>query len=131
MASHGPRLSHGRGRGGIEVDDHADASSMLLHHSHNHDHEDEGTHNHAHSHDHSVSQRKVAPETSDAQRKLKKATVFVLCFFVVEVVGGLWAGSLAVITDAAHLLTDVSVSILLPPVHPIEVNLGLLLADSL
>ncbi len=43
-------------------------------------------------------------------RKLKTATIFVLCFFVVEVVGGVWAGSLAVITDAAHLLTDVSVS---------------------
>ncbi len=42
--------------------------------------------------------------------KLKTATIFVLCFFVVEVVGGVWAGSLAVITDAAHLLTDVSVS---------------------
>ena len=33
-----------------------------------------------------------------------------LVFFVVEVVGGIWAGSLAIISDAAHLLADVSVS---------------------
>ncbi len=43
------------------------------------------------------------------RRKLRLATAFVLVFFVVEVVGGLWAQSLAIISDAAHLLTDVSV----------------------
>ncbi|CAN0386672.1 unnamed protein product [Phaeothamnion confervicola] len=47
-----------------------------------------------------------------AARKLKRATVFVLVFFVIEVVGGIMAGSLAIITDAAHLLTDVSSFIL-------------------
>lgn len=46
-------------------------------------------------------------------RKLKRATVFVLLFFVVEIVGGIWSGSLAIISDAAHLLTDVSVSLFL------------------
>ncbi|CAM9145335.1 unnamed protein product [Ectocarpus sp. 12 AP-2014] len=39
---------------------------------------------------------------------LKKATAFVLVFFVVEVIGGVWSGSLAIISDAAHLLADVS-----------------------
>ncbi|CAM9395039.1 unnamed protein product, partial [Ectocarpus sp. 8 AP-2014] len=41
-------------------------------------------------------------------RKLKQATAFVLVFFVVEVIGGVWSGSLAIISDAAHLLADVS-----------------------
>ncbi len=49
-------------------------------------------------------------KSDDPMRKLKTATIFVLCFFFVEVIGGIWAGSLAVITDAAHLLTDISVS---------------------
>ncbi|KAG5187163.1 cation efflux protein [Tribonema minus] len=47
-----------------------------------------------------------------AATKLKRATVFVLIFFVVELVGGIMAGSLAILTDAAHLLTDVSSFIL-------------------
>ncbi|CAN0050682.1 unnamed protein product [Ectocarpus sp. 12 AP-2014] len=47
-------------------------------------------------------------ESAANQRKLKKATAFVLVFFVVEVIGGVWSGSLAIISDAAHLLADVS-----------------------
>ncbi len=47
---------------------------------------------------------------NESLKKLKRATIFVFCFFIVEVIGGIWAGSLAVITDAAHLLTDISVS---------------------
>ncbi|CAM9739528.1 unnamed protein product, partial [Hapterophycus canaliculatus] len=42
------------------------------------------------------------------RRKLKRATAFVLVFFVVEIIGGVWSGSLAIISDAAHLLADVS-----------------------
>ncbi|CBJ30574.1 cation efflux family protein [Ectocarpus siliculosus] len=47
-------------------------------------------------------------ESAANQRKLKQATAFVLVFFVVEVIGGVWSGSLAIISDAAHLLADVS-----------------------
>lgn len=50
------------------------------------------------------------PPPQIMNRKLKRATAFVLVFFFVEIVGGLWSGSLAIISDAAHLLTDVSVS---------------------
>lgn len=42
------------------------------------------------------------------QRKLVLATVFVSFFFIVEIVGGVLAGSIAIMTDAAHLLTDIS-----------------------
>ena len=40
-------------------------------------------------------------------RALTVALVFCFVFMIVEVVGGVWAHSLAILTDAAHLLTDV------------------------
>merc|ERR1711962_1691274 len=41
-----------------------------------------------------------------ARRKLVTASVLCLLFMIVEVIGGFWANSLAIATDAAHLLTD-------------------------
>ena len=41
-----------------------------------------------------------------ARRKLIIASVLCLFFMVVEIVGGVLANSLAIATDAAHLLTD-------------------------
>ena len=38
---------------------------------------------------------------------LKWALAMTSTFMVVEVVGGFWTGSLALIADAAHMLTDV------------------------
>uniref|UniRef100_A0A224Y4A6 Putative zn2+ transporter n=1 Tax=Panstrongylus lignarius TaxID=156445 RepID=A0A224Y4A6_9HEMI len=43
---------------------------------------------------------------SHAWRKLVAATTMCLIFMVIELVGGYIAGSLAVMTDAAHLLSD-------------------------
>ena len=43
-----------------------------------------------------------------ARRKLVIASVLCLIFMVVEVVGGILANSLAIATDAAHLLTDLA-----------------------
>lgn len=42
------------------------------------------------------------------QRKLIAALCLAFVFMIVEVVGGIYAHSLAIITDAAHLLSDVS-----------------------
>lgn len=42
------------------------------------------------------------------QRKLLFALVVAFLFMLVEITGGIWAHSLAIITDAAHLLSDVS-----------------------
>ncbi|CAN0334746.1 unnamed protein product [Discosporangium mesarthrocarpum] len=102
---------------------------ILGNHSHDHDHD----HDHGHDHSSSLSSMQLLEverntpaskirkyqrdgdalrEREIISRKLKRATVFVLLFFVVEIVGGIWAGSLAIITDAAHLLTDVSSFIL-------------------
>ena len=41
-------------------------------------------------------------------RKMKTASALCLSFFIIEVIGGLMAGSLAVLSDAAHLAADLS-----------------------
>ncbi|CAN8314349.1 unnamed protein product [Cochlearia groenlandica] len=49
-----------------------------------------------------------AEERTASMRKLCIAVVLCLLFMSVEVVGGIKANSLAILTDAAHLLTDVA-----------------------
>ncbi len=39
-------------------------------------------------------------------RALRYAVIFTLAFAVVEVVGGMWSGSLALVSDAGHMLSD-------------------------
>ena len=41
-----------------------------------------------------------------ARNRLIIASILCLFFMVLEIVGGIWANSLAIATDAAHLLTD-------------------------
>ncbi|GAB5032460.1 zinc transporter [Nannochloropsis oceanica] len=47
-------------------------------------------------------------EQRRVRSKLIAATVFAVVFMSVEIVGGVLAGSLAIVTDAAHLFTDVA-----------------------
>jgi cobalt-zinc-cadmium efflux system protein len=64
-------------------------------------------HNHAqdeHSHDGLQLARSVQ-HRSDGGRLLA-ALIVVAVFMVVEVVGGLWSGSLALLADATHMMTD-------------------------
>ncbi|MBS0657240.1 MAG: cation transporter [Verrucomicrobia bacterium] len=58
--------------------------------------------------DHQVSRDSSAAHVS----RLKLALVLTGSFLIIEVVGGLWTGSLALLSDAAHMLTDVSALIL-------------------
>ncbi|MDP0930000.1 cation diffusion facilitator family transporter [Paracoccus onubensis] len=60
-------------------------------HSHSHDHHD-------HSHAPSVS--------SDNERKVLLSFFLIFTFMIVEVIGGLISGSLALLADAGHMLTD-------------------------
>lgn len=56
-------------------------------------------------------QRRRESARSEQRRvraKLIAATVFAVLFMSVEVAGGIIAGSLAIVTDAAHLFTDVA-----------------------
>lgn len=46
------------------------------------------------------------PAGAGNERALTQALVLTSTFLVVEVIGGLWSGSLALISDAAHMLTD-------------------------
>ncbi|ELR14615.1 cation diffusion facilitator family transporter superfamily protein [Acanthamoeba castellanii str. Neff] len=56
--------------------------------------------------------RKMDAGDRKAMIALTVATVFTLVFMVGEIVGGVLANSLAIITDAAHLLTDVAAMLL-------------------
>jgi len=70
-------------------------------HDHAHGHDHARGHDHAHEHGHSHALAKDAD-----RRYLAVALVLLLGFTMVEVVVGLVAGSLALISDAGHLLTD-------------------------
>mmetsp|Transcript_2346 Transcript_2346/g.5192 ORF Transcript_2346/g.5192 Transcript_2346/m.5192 type:complete len:385 (-) Transcript_2346:24-1178(-) len=66
-------------------------------------------HSHGHGHAHGAAEPLLggSDEEKENQEKLKKAVYCALFFMFVEIVGGVAANSLAVITDAAHMLSDV------------------------
>lgn len=73
-------------------------------HSHSDQHSDSHDHSHScgHGHDHSH-----VPEMSEAnERKVLLSFFLIFSFMVVEVIGGLISGSLALLADAGHMLTD-------------------------
>ena len=84
-------------------------------HSHNHNgngssHCDEEVGNHNHEEE---KVKKLAGTTEQERRqevlrKLKTASSLCFVFFLIEVIGGLLSGSLAVLSDAAHLAADLS-----------------------
>lgn len=69
----------------------------VSHESHQHGH----THDHAHAHG-------LGGHSHGSGRVLAFALLFTLAFALVEVIGGSWAGSLALMSDAGHMLTDSS-----------------------
>ena len=50
----------------------------------------------------------MTEQQKEATRKLKLAMLFCMLFIIAEVIGGFMANSLAIMTDAAHLLSDVA-----------------------
>lgn len=69
------------------------------HPDHSHGDTPHGNHSHeGHSH--------VAQVTADSERRILLVLVMTATLMVVEVVGGLISGSLALIADAGHMLTD-------------------------
>jgi cobalt-zinc-cadmium efflux system protein len=60
----------------------------------------------AHDHDHSQPGHSHAPSADADRRWLTVALALIAGFMGVEVVAGLLAGSLALLSDAAHMLTD-------------------------
>jgi cobalt-zinc-cadmium efflux system protein len=74
---------------------------MSKDHHPEHEHED-NRHDHGHHHDYRAASRKA----------LSIALVLLTVIFVAELVGGLISGSLALLADAAHLLTDMAAIVL-------------------
>jgi len=66
------------------------------HHGHDHNH----AHGHAHGHGH------VHGAEQASERRLWVAFALLFCFTLVEAGGGLWANSVALYAEAAHMLAD-------------------------
>lgn len=84
-------------------------NASIMAHDHAH------SHGHARSHDHHPKEKETECEaTTDKERrhevirKLKTASLLCFAFMIIEVIGGLLAGSLSVLSDAAHLTADLS-----------------------
>src|SRR5689334_7804984 len=75
-------------------------------HSRHHGHHDHGSsfHRHDPGHDHAHEHRDDAPDA--VRRAMAAALALTLAFAGVEAVGGWWAGSLALLSDAGHMITD-------------------------
>jgi Co/Zn/Cd efflux system component len=54
-----------------------------------------------------LKKEEMAKSNRKAMKKLVCVTVLTLIFVTIEVIGGIWSNSIAVISDAAHLLSDV------------------------
>ncbi len=67
-------------------------------HTHDHSHDHGDGHNHAHHH--------ADMTTADSRRRVAIAAMLTAAFMAAEVTGGLISGSLALLADAAHMLTD-------------------------
>lgn len=68
-----------------------------------HDHDSSHHHHgHGHHHDHGAG----LTSTEDGRRRVAIAAVLTFGFMIAEVIGGVISGSLALLADAAHMLTD-------------------------
>lgn len=79
------------------------------HHHHDHDHDHDHDHHHGHGHDHHH-HHGLGGHHHDLRDASKKSLIWSLIligsFMFVEVIGGILSGSLALIADAGHMLTD-------------------------
>ncbi|XP_015276948.1 PREDICTED: zinc transporter 8 [Gekko japonicus] len=74
--------------------------------NHNKELVDSGSGSWHHCHDHVMAYESRKKEQQQARHKLYMASVMCLIFMISEVIGGRIAGSLAVMTDAAHMFVD-------------------------
>jgi cobalt-zinc-cadmium efflux system protein len=66
-------------------------------HQHDHDHDHGGAYTHTHGH-----------HASGSRRRLRLVLVLTAVYMLAEALGGWWTGSLALLADAGHMLTDVA-----------------------
>jgi cobalt-zinc-cadmium efflux system protein len=80
---------------------------MEAHHHHHHGHDEpHGATGHAHPHPHPHPEHPGGAHAHDGHKSLLWALAFTLAFAVVEVLAGLWSGSLTLLSDAGHMVTD-------------------------
>ncbi|MBS7545326.1 cation diffusion facilitator family transporter [Ancylobacter oerskovii] len=75
----------------------------MAEHAHGHSHGSGHSHGGGHSHGDAAA---LVTAGGRHKRSLYLALALTFSFMVVEVVGGLWTGSLALVADAVHMLTD-------------------------
>jgi cobalt-zinc-cadmium efflux system protein len=105
----------GRARGLSHTADHSHAHEQGQSHAHDpghahaHDpgqaHDDDG-HADDHAHDHGHAHGLASVAGADGERRVVWALVITAGFMVAELAGGLISGSLALLADAGHMLTD-------------------------
>ena len=64
-------------------------------------------HNHSHDHHHHLDDGHGHSHQTHLQKKFKFAVIITFCVFLGELIGGIWSGSLALLSDAAHVMSDV------------------------
>ncbi len=98
---HGHEEDHGGGHGHNHGHDHSHEHDH--HHGHDHSHDHDHGHDHHHDHDHGHHHHDLREAS---RRSLILAVTLTTTFMVIEVIGGIASGSLALIADAGHMLTD-------------------------
>jgi cobalt-zinc-cadmium efflux system protein len=63
------------------------------------------THDHSH-HGHDHAHHHALDDSADGRRRIAIAALLTFSFMIAEVIGGVISGSLALLADAAHMLTD-------------------------
>ncbi|KAJ3417091.1 Metal tolerance protein 1 [Chytridiales sp. JEL 0842] len=63
---------------------------------------------HGHDHTDAESEDSHDDETEASRKKLIRAVMLCFVFFLVELFAGIWAGSLAILSDSFHLLSDIA-----------------------
>lgn len=78
-------------------------------HSHDHSHSHKHKHNHNHNHNHHHHNHSHSgSHVHVAQNKLKRAIFLGIIILLADIIGGIWANSLALLSDAGHMVTDVA-----------------------
>lgn len=119
-------------RGTYALLDDAKAAPVSSHHGHSHSDDGHAGHGHDHGHSHGseghshgrhhddsdledgfaarAAASKRARDDKNAQAIWQLTWAIGLCFFfmIAEAVGGYFSGSIAILTDAAHMLSDVA-----------------------
>lgn len=73
--------------------------------AHHHDHDHQGDHGHAHSHGHDH-EHGHSHTHGASERRISIAALLTGVFLIAEIAGALISGSLALMADAGHMLTD-------------------------